>query len=249
MCATASSEVSEGRGSNDATFHCNTDSRCHCTVRGDWAEPWLWLTPPLRLLFGARHGASFLAFQEEPVHIDLTESLRPGVGREQVFSVSFDPLDGSSIIDANFAVGSVQRLTTAGRRRRCGMRNDWWKLPMADSSCIATVQQLHLALLLLLLFVLSDSSIFSVFGGRELLGQRVSDQKACAIAVYGPRTTLIVSGWRSSGLLSRRPANTRGSQSVQHSHAPPNCHPSSFHSAVRRAGRPTGCGVRSDAGR
>jgi hypothetical protein len=41
---------------------------------------------------------------------------------------------------------------------------------------------------------LSDSSIFSVFGGRELLGQRVSDQKACAIAVYGPRTTLIVSG-------------------------------------------------------
>ena len=43
------------------------------------------------------------------MHIDLTESLRPGVGREQVFSVSFDPLDGSSIIDANFAVGSVQR--------------------------------------------------------------------------------------------------------------------------------------------
>ena len=96
----------------------------HCARRAsDWAEPWLWLTPPLRLLFGARHGALSLSFQEEPVHIDLTESLRPGVGREQVFSVSFDPLDGSSIIDANFAVGSVQRLTTAGRRHRCGMRN------------------------------------------------------------------------------------------------------------------------------
>lgn len=59
------------------------------------------------------------------MHIDLTDSLRPGVGREQVFSVSFDPLDGSSIIDANFAVGSVDAISASrapvGSAGLCGM--------------------------------------------------------------------------------------------------------------------------------
>jgi sedoheptulose-bisphosphatase len=77
--------------------------------------------------------------EEEPVRIDLSDSLRPEVGREKVFSVSFDPLDGSSIIDANFAVGSI----------------------------------------------------FSVFPGRELLGRRVDEQVAAAVAMYGPRTSIV----------------------------------------------------------
>jgi hypothetical protein len=51
--------------------------------------------------------------EEDPTRIDLSDSLRPTVGRERVFAVGFDPLDGSSIIDANFAVGSV---ATAQRR-------------------------------------------------------------------------------------------------------------------------------------
>lgn len=57
--------------------------------------------------------------EEDPTRIDLSGSLRirsGGGGRGatgtttedgEVFSVAFDPLDGSSVIDANFAVGSI----------------------------------------------------------------------------------------------------------------------------------------------
>jgi hypothetical protein len=79
--------------------------------------------------------------EEDPVRLDLSDALRLNVGSHHVYSVGFDPLDGSSIIDANFAVGSI----------------------------------------------------FSVYAGRELLGQPVSSQKACAITLYGPRTSMIVS--------------------------------------------------------
>lgn len=41
------------------------------------------------------------------MRLDLRDSLRPNVGCEREYSVAFDPLDGSSIIDANFSVGSV----------------------------------------------------------------------------------------------------------------------------------------------
>lgn len=47
------------------------------------------------------------------------------------------------------------------------------------------------------------SSIFSVFLGRELLGQRVCDQKAAAITLYGPRTTIIVRIARLSSAAQR----------------------------------------------
>jgi len=77
--------------------------------------------------------------EEEPVKIDLTYSLQPHVGHVMEYSVAFDPLDGSSIIDANFAVGSI----------------------------------------------------FSVFPGRELLNRRIDEQAAAAIALYGPRTSII----------------------------------------------------------
>lgn len=78
--------------------------------------------------------------EEDPTRIDLSSALRRQVGCDQVFSVGFDPLDGSSIIGANFSVGSI----------------------------------------------------FSIFPGRALLGQRVDQQRACAVAVYGPRTCLII---------------------------------------------------------
>lgn len=54
--------------------------------------------------------------------------------------VAFDPLDGSSIIDTNFSVGSI----------------------------------------------------FGVWKGTSIIGQKVKDQVASAIAVYGPRTVLII---------------------------------------------------------
>jgi sedoheptulose-bisphosphatase len=41
------------------------------------------------------------------------------------------------------------------------------------------------------LLLSSFSSIFSVFPGRELVGQRVSGQAAVAIAQYGPRTSMM----------------------------------------------------------
>lgn len=50
--------------------------------------------------------------EEDPVRIDLSDSLAPNVGRELEYAVGFDPLDGSSIIDANFSVGSVCKRTS-----------------------------------------------------------------------------------------------------------------------------------------
>jgi sedoheptulose-bisphosphatase len=78
--------------------------------------------------------------EEDPTLIDLSSHLRPEVGCEQVYSVGFDPLDGSSIIAANWSVGSI----------------------------------------------------FSLFPGRSLLSQRVNQQEAAAVVVYGPRTTMVI---------------------------------------------------------
>ena len=77
-----------------------------------------------------KHVASF-ASEETP---ELQQMNRPG------YCVAFDPLDGSSIIGSNFAVGSI----------------------------------------------------FGVWKGSDMVGQKVSDQHAAAITVYGPRTTFFV---------------------------------------------------------
>jgi fructose-1,6-bisphosphatase len=89
VCATASSEVRKEerrrKQEEDATFRLAL----------------------IRLLCCFAAAAALAALpQEDPVHLDLSSSLRPNVGRECVYSVAFDPLDGSSIIDANFSVGS-----------------------------------------------------------------------------------------------------------------------------------------------
>ena len=47
---------------------------------------------------------SIAASEETPVETDVTSSIE---GQEGFFSLGFDPLDGSSIIDANFSVGSI----------------------------------------------------------------------------------------------------------------------------------------------
>lgn len=49
------------------------------------------------------------ASEETPVETDVSSSSGNSDGEEEgnVFSVGFDPLDGSSIIDANFSVGSI----------------------------------------------------------------------------------------------------------------------------------------------
>jgi sedoheptulose-bisphosphatase len=56
------------------------------------------------------------------------------------YVVAFDPLDGSSIVDANFSVGSI----------------------------------------------------FGVWAGQELVGQRIGDQACSVFVVYGPRTVMFV---------------------------------------------------------
>ncbi len=51
---------------------------------------------------------SIAASEETPVETDVSSSAGGGGGEtEAVFSLGFDPLDGSSIIDANFSVGSI----------------------------------------------------------------------------------------------------------------------------------------------
>jgi len=77
--------------------------------------------------------------EEDPRHIDLSHSLRPDVGRERHYNVTYDPLDGSSIIDANFSVGGI----------------------------------------------------YAVWNGSEPIGQKVEDMVAAALAVFGPRTSII----------------------------------------------------------
>ena len=71
--------------------------------------------------------------EETPEEVDLG-------GGENGFSVAFDPLDGSSIIDANFSVGSI----------------------------------------------------FGIWPGKGLLGRTGREQAAAVLAIYGPRTTLVV---------------------------------------------------------
>lgn len=58
-------------------------------------KPYLWV---LLLSYRKSGLASIGSSEETPEEVDLG-----GEG----FSVSFDPLDGSSIIDANFSVGSI----------------------------------------------------------------------------------------------------------------------------------------------
>jgi sedoheptulose-bisphosphatase len=87
------------------------------------------------------HAVGAFASEEKPF---LTTTGREGEG---VFTVAFDPLDGSSIIDTNFAVGSI----------------------------------------------------FGIWRGTGLVGQKVKDQVASMIAVYGPRTEIFL-GTRATGV-------------------------------------------------
>ncbi|KAL7460527.1 hypothetical protein ACHAXS_000974 [Conticribra weissflogii] len=82
------------------------------------------------------------ASEETPVETDVLPSNYKKEEHENLnwFSLGFDPLDGSSIIDANFSVGSI----------------------------------------------------FGIWPGKRLLGRRGREMAASAVAVYGPRTTLIV---------------------------------------------------------
>lgn len=61
--------------------------------------------------------------------------------KDGVYAIAFDPLDGSSLVDVNFSVGSI----------------------------------------------------FSIYQADSFIGRKPSEQLAAGIAVYGPRTTFIVS--------------------------------------------------------
>lgn len=74
--------------------------------------------------------------EETAIEVDVRSAGAP----EEQYSVAFDPLDGSSIIDANFAVGAI----------------------------------------------------FGVWPGTVVLGRTGWDQAACAIATFGPRTTIAI---------------------------------------------------------
>jgi sedoheptulose-bisphosphatase len=74
------------------------------------------------------------ASEETPIETDV------GPDEEGAFSLGFDPLDGSSIIDANFSVGSI----------------------------------------------------FGIWPGKGVLHRTGREQVASAVAVYGPRTTLLI---------------------------------------------------------
>lgn len=45
--------------------------------------------------------------EETPVKVDCSESTCSDSNNSKFYSVAFDPLDGSSIVDTNFAVGSI----------------------------------------------------------------------------------------------------------------------------------------------
>ena len=85
----------------------------------------------------ADHNVAAFASEEVPT-LQKTNNVSPAGGGG--FTVAFDPLDGSSIIGSNFAVGSI----------------------------------------------------FGIWKGDYLVGQKVSDQHCAAITVFGPRTTFFV---------------------------------------------------------
>jgi len=53
---------------------------------------------------------SIAASEETPVETNVSSSVLTPTQENESFSVGFDPLDGSSIIDANFSVGSIYGL-------------------------------------------------------------------------------------------------------------------------------------------
>eukprot|EP00274_Cyanoptyche_gloeocystis_P007263 CAMPEP_0196667536 /NCGR_PEP_ID=MMETSP1086-20130531/65137_1 /TAXON_ID=77921 /ORGANISM="Cyanoptyche gloeocystis , Strain SAG4.97" /LENGTH=422 /DNA_ID=CAMNT_0042004875 /DNA_START=27 /DNA_END=1296 /DNA_ORIENTATION=+ len=85
------------------------------------------------------------------------------------FSVAFDPLDGSSIIDTNFAVGTIFGVWP-GKESSAAL----------DGSSIIDTN-------------FAVGTIFGVWPGKELVGRTGREQVASGLGIYGPRTVLMLS--------------------------------------------------------
>ena len=121
-------------------------------------------------------GVELASSEEQPADHDLG-------GRG--YSVAFDPLDGSSIIGANWAVR--------------GWRLRWPACLLAMPVCMLLAVELGSSASVAdpwaFLPALSNQQVGSIFGiwpGRGFVGRPASEQAAAAYAVYGPKTVLVL---------------------------------------------------------
>ena len=102
--------------------------------------------------------------------------------------VAFDPLDGSSVIGANFAVGAVCSRCGGPVCNNPSTATKAWLRSFRDQA----VPRGHCVLL--------AGSIFGIWPGGKLTGRSGRDQAAAAYGVYGSRTTLVLARPRPGAL-------------------------------------------------
>ncbi len=83
----------------------------------------------LRVLLLPQHYVKFACSEEVPEPVDLQ-----GSG----FSVAFDPLDGSSIVDTNFTVGTIFGIWPGDKLTGITGRDQVMRFSVSSSTCILT---------------------------------------------------------------------------------------------------------------
>ncbi len=124
------------------------------------------------------------ASEETPEETDVS----PTALKEDdpMYSVGFDPLDGSSIIDANFSGINVIFLLL-----RCSPSPPA-QVFVSICSRVTLFFASPFVASLFTNFCFLVGSIFGIWPGKGLLGRTGREQVASVVSLYGPRTTLII---------------------------------------------------------